>query len=251
MLQLPKKQRVHIVLWKWEQPSARVGSSYTAHYVNVMAAMLRRNNTLDARIICITDRADGITECETAPLWRDLDTIANATKDHLPSCYRRLKLYDYKTQRSLGIDKGDRILSIDLDSVICGNLNSVLQTEGRYVGWGLKGSHHLNVFNGSFQMFTSGDLQEIWSSFDPNTSPRECFRKGWLGSDQSWLSMNLIDQPGSVALRWPEVASYPLQVKLMGHHSAKTRIMFFHGQIKPWSPEALKASPFLNRYWRL
>jgi hypothetical protein len=241
--------RVHIVLWKWSQPNER--TTYTAHHVNVMAAMLKRNNKLGARVICITDRADGISECETFPLWDDAGHLANATKPNLPSCYRRLKLYDLETQRSLGIEKGDRIVGIDLDSIVCGNIDGILQTEGRYVGWGLKGTHHLNVFNGSFQMFTSGDLQEIWTSFDPDTSPKECFRKGWLGSDQSWLSMNLVGQPGSVALKWPEVASYPLQVRLMGVHSAKTRIMFFHGSIKPWTPQALKDTPFINRYWRL
>ena len=249
MLTMPKKAQVHVVLWKWTQPNERV--SYTAEHVNIVASMLARNITIPHRILCITDSPAGITECETAYLWKDFENLANATKATLPSCYRRLKLYDYKTQQDLGIDKGDRILGLDLDSLVCGNIDQMLQMEGRFVGWEMKGSHHSKVFNGSFQMFTSGDLQEIWSKFDPNVSPKECYRKGWLGSDQSWLSMNLIGKEGSASVGYPEVVSYPLLGRLHGIRSLKTRIMFFHGSVKPWFPEALKISPFIDRYWRL
>ena len=248
MLNIPARQMTHIVLWKWTQPNERV--SYDSHHVNVMASMINRNVTIPHRVVCVTDQDSGISECETFHLWSDFSNLVNATKAHLPSCYRRLKLYDFKTQQDLGIDRGDRVVSIDLDAVVCGSLDRLLQKEGRFVGWELKGAQHPTVFNGSFQMFTSGDLQEIWSEFNPATSPRECFLKGWLGSDQSWLSMNLIGREGSVAVGWPEVASYPLQVRLAGMY-AKTKIMFFHGRIKPWFPQVVKDSPFIDRYWRL
>jgi len=240
---------IHIVLWKWRQPNER--TSYDAVHVNTMVSMLHRNmQGLKYRIICITDDTAGVTDCETYPLWQDLRDKPNYTNAALPSCYRRLRLYDHPTQLDLGIRKGDRIVSIDLDALITGPLKDLLQTPGRFVGWQLRGAHHDVVFNGSFQMFTAGDLQEIWSEFDPATSPAAAFNAGYLGSDQSWLSWRLAKKEGSVGLKWPQVASYPLNVRLQGLHDARTRIVFYHGKVKPWDPQAFRETKLSDRYWR-
>lgn len=240
---------LQVVLWKWEQPGTN--RVYTPEHVNVMCSMLRRNlvNT-PHRIVCVTDNDSGITECETAPLWRDTDDLPNATGRHLPSCYRRLKLYDRATQRDIGIDKGDRVMGIDLDALITGDLREVARTEGTYVGWHLKRSDGKFVFNGSLQMFTAGDLQEIWSEFDPAKSPKEAFAAGFRGSDQSWLSWKLCERPGCVGLIYPQVSSYPLQNRIMGELKHATKIVFFHGSQKPWDPQARFNSRWIDRYWR-
>jgi hypothetical protein len=240
---------LQIVLWKWDQPGA--GRDYLPEHVNVMCSMLRRNlvNT-PHRIVCVTDSEYGITECETAPLWRDADDLPNATGRHLPSCYRRLKLYDRETQKGIGIDKGDRIMGIDLDSLITGDLRDLVRIEGLFVGWHLKRNDGLHTFNGSLQMFTAGDLQEIWSEFDPRKSPKEAFDAGFKGSDQSWLSYKLLTREGCVGLTYPLVSSYPLQNRLMGELKNATRIIFFHGSQKPWDPQARFDSRWIDRYWR-
>jgi hypothetical protein len=198
----------------------------------------------------VTDNHAGIVECQTADLWQDVGDIPNATGKHLPSCYRRLKLYDYETQRNLGIDKGDRIMGLDLDTLITGDLREVVDTPGLYVGWHLKNKHQRWVFNGSLQIFTAGTLQDIWSDFDPKKSPREAFLAGFYGSDQSWLSYKLVERPGAVGLKYPLVSSYPLQNRLIGELKAATKIIFFHGSLKPWSPQARLSSRWIDRYWR-
>lgn len=238
---------LQVVLWKW----AGVNRSYLPEHVNVMCLMLRRNLVnVPHRIICVTDSAEGITECETAPLWRDADHLPNATAKHLPSCYRRLKLYDRATQKDIGIDKGDRIMGIDLDSLITNDLRPLIKTEGEFVGWHLMNKHQRFVFNGSLQMFTAGALQHIWSEFDPATSPKEALDAGFYGSDQAWLSYKLVERPGSVGLTYPIVSSYPLQNRIMGELKSATRIIFFHGAQKPWDPQARLNSRWIDRYWR-
>lgn len=240
---------LNIVLWKWEQPGFKF--TYLPDYVNIMCAMLRRNmHGFPHRIICVTDRESGVTECETAPLWQDLWDLPNGSGAHLPSCYRRLKLYDPATQKDLGIDKGDRILSLDVDTVIAADIRQLVQTEGRYVGWELKGRSHPRVFNGSFQMFTAGDLSEIWQDFDPRTSPSLAAREGFLGSDQAWLSYKLVKREGSVGLKWPEVSSYPLQNRVQSILRRDNRIIFFHGSQKPWMETTVRETPWVERYWR-
>jgi hypothetical protein len=244
--------RTHIILWKWDQENIPTERSYDWRHVNAMNGMLLRNIAgvrAPVRVLCVTDSPGGI-HCETYPLWNDCFNVPNATKKTLPSCYRRLKLYDYETQRNMGIEKGDRIVSIDLDTVVTGNLKQVLETEGRFVGWKLFGTYHPEVYNGSFQMFTAGDLQHIWSEFNPVVSPMETNDKGWQGSDQAWLSWKLIDKEGSTYIDYPILASYPLHCCQMGAFSAKHRLIFFHGRIKPWSPEALARTKWIERYWR-
>lgn len=240
---------LQVVLWKWDQPGAN--RVYLPQHVNVMCSMLRRNlQGIPHRIICVTDAEYGITECETFPLWNDVGDLPNASGRHLPSCYRRLKLYDANTQRQMGIDKGDRIMGIDLDSLITGDLRPVIRTEGEFVGWHLKRSDGMFVFNGSLQIFTAGTLQFIWSEFDPVKSPKEAAWRGFRGSDQAWLSYKLCDRPGSVGLVYPMVSSYPLQNRMLGELKAATKIIFFHGSQKPWDPQARLNSRWIDRYWR-
>lgn len=248
---MARRPLLNIVLWKWDQPGLKYANGYTAEHVNVMASMLRRNLAgVPHRIICVTDASGGVTECESFPLWPDAGGIANATKTYLPSCYRRLKLYDPNTQQEMGIERGERIMSIDLDTLIVGPLHDVVHTPGRYVGWGMQGKHRPKVFNGSLQMFTAGDLDFVWKSFDPANSPRVANEAGYLGSDQSWLSMLLAEADDSVSLGWPTIASYSLNVRIQKKVDPDTRIIFYHGHTKPWSPEAYEETGLTNRYWR-
>jgi hypothetical protein len=238
----------HIVLWKWKQENTR--HAYNAEHVNTIARMLRRHiKTTEARVICITDDPAGVFDAKTYPLWNDAAHLTNASGQHLPSCYRRLRLYDPEAQRLLGIRAGDRIVSLDLDSLIVGNIDQILNTPGRFVGWELRAQYHPRVFNGSFQMFTAGDLAHIWNKFDPNRSPIEASDARFKGSDQAWLSFNLVKEPYGVGLTWPEVSSYPLSNRITGCVDYRTRIIFFHGSAKPWYPETFAASPWVQRHW--
>lgn len=244
-----KKQVYNIVLWKWQQEN--MPNAYSPEYVNIMQDMLERNlHDVNYRIICVTDDDIGVV-CDTYPLWKDCGELLNPSgPSRLPSCFRRLRLYDHETQKDMGIKKGERIVSIDLDTVVCGPLRDMLAIEGRFVGWQLVGQAHPRVFNGSFQMFTAGDLQHIWSDFDPRKSPRVAREAGFFGSDQAWLSYNLVDKEGSNHIPYPVLASYPLHCVHMSQFKREHRLVFFHGKRKPWSPEAQAASPWIGRNWR-
>ena len=244
--------RYHFVLWKWE-PGTGVERSYSARHVNHMAIAIKRavpGMEDRVRVICVTDDPTGISQCEIFPLWPDCGELTNATKAHLPSCYRRLKLYDWKTQSEMGMEKGDRIIGLDLDTLVTGSLIEVIKKEGLYVGWKLPGLLHDEVYNGSFQMFSAGTLRGIWEEFDPDRSPQEAKLAGYMGSDQSWLSMKLIGKQGCTNIPYPTLASYPLHCKKLGYFSVKHRLIFFHGRTKPWHPEAARESRWIHRYWR-
>lgn len=244
----------HIVLWKWApHDAARERATYTAEHVNIVAGMIKANlHDMPYRIVCVTDDPAGITECETHPLWPHGDGMMNASGDHLPSCYRRLRLFDPAAQWEMGIPKGDRIVSIDLDVLVTGELGELLETPGLFVGWELKGTHHDRVLNGSFQMFTAGELAFLWKSFNPSTSPALAYRAGYMGSDQAWLSYHLaghLDREVQ-GRKWPQISSYALQNQIQGLFEAN-RLVFFHGQQKPWQDATQARTPWIKRFWRL
>lgn len=240
---------LQIVLWKWVQPNHP--RTYLSEHVNVMCRMLHRSLAGKRyRIICITDDPSDIMECETFPLWPNAGHVANATKFILPSCYRRLKLYDAATQFELGFSRGDRIVSLDLDTLVTGRVFELLTQPGDFFGWELKGTHHPRVFNGSLQAFDCGSkLQFIWDEFDEQISPQEALKAGFLGSDQAWLSYKLVGRKGCFGIGYPEIASYPLHVRIQGTHSAQTKLVFFHGRLKPWDAEAQEQTSWIKRYW--
>lgn len=227
----------------------RLNRVYRAEHVNAMVAMINANLTLPHRVICVTDDPVGVA-CECYPLWDDHKMLTNATKSYLPSCYRRLKLYDTQTQRELGIRHNERVVGLDIDTLVTGSLNDVFTTRGTFIGWKLPAQRHGYVFNGSLQMFNSdGSLQFIWDEFKGNESRIAAANAGFHGSDQAWLSYNLIKRDGSVGLESPQVVSYPLQSKLQGLKPGNV-LHFFHGLYKPWDPEITREAQWVRKYWR-
>lgn len=242
---------IHFVTWKWRQklnPKA-----YTSNYVNAMVHMLAEKQADPYRIICITDNSNDIV-CETYPLWEDWGHINNVSGQHLPSCYRRLKIFDRATQASLGIKEGDRIVSIDLDAVLVNEVTQLFRRTERFVGWRVPGSRHPAVFNGSLFMFTAGDLDFLWHEFDgtKSNSPTKTLLAGYMGSDQGWLSYRLIKE--KFAGGWTErdgVLSFVRNVEQARMHKyvkldpLKARIVFFAGRRKPWHADVLKQCPWI------
>jgi hypothetical protein len=228
---------LHIVTWKWHP--GHIGYTpqrvpYSAEHVNIMSAMLGRYAE-KARVICVTDDPAGV-KCKTFPLWNDCSALFNASGVQFPSCYRRLKLFDPATQRAMGIKKGDRIISIDLDTVIVGDISLLLARHESFVGWAVPGKNKARVFNGSMFSFDAGAYADVWGDFNAETSPSEAASKGFLGSDQAWISMKMQGQAG-----WTTddgVYSYTRDILPHGSLPRNARIVIFHGKRKPWMEDA-------------
>lgn len=224
-----------VITFKWNSPVYRV--RYDANHVNVLEAMVRRHYDGDLRFICVTDDPVGV-HGETFPLWQDCGELFNASGRHLPSCYRRLKLFDPATQAALGIKRGERLVSIDLDVMACGPLNPLWDREEPFVGWAVRGSYHPRVFNGSMWLLQAGREAQVWRLFDPDKSPAEAHASRYLGSDQSWISYRLKGRAGWTAA--DGVYSYPLSLAGSDELPANARMVIFHGQRKPWSDRTRK-----------
>jgi hypothetical protein len=221
---------IHVITFKWHSPSYSV--KYAPETVDILADMVRRRYHGPLRFVCVTDDPGGV-EAETFPLWTDCADLVNASGQRLPSCYRRLKLFDPATQKEMGIARGERIVSIDLDTVIVGGLNALWDRDEPFIGWAVKGSYHPRVFNGSMWMLRAGEEAHVWRTFDPDKSPELARRKGYLGSDQSWMSLKLQGRAG-----WTDddgVVSYPLTLSRTELLPPDARVVMFHGFKKPWA----------------
>lgn len=236
-----------VVLWKWAAVGYRF--EYTAEHVNVCADMVLRHYP-GARVLCITDDPTGV-ECETMPLWDLYSDVANpSASSHLvPSCYRRLAVFSRPVAAALG----PRIVSLDLDCVLCGDLRGLWDRDDDFVGWELPGMHHARVFNGSMWLARPSKLTWLWDEWDPDRSPAEAHGAGYRGSDQGWLSYRLIGRyPGWTDRDGVYGYKYHLVRRTRYHRELPegARAVFFYGDPKPWDRSAQRATPWITEHWR-
>ena len=219
-----------VVTWKWK-PFRGYRSSFGPEQVNTLFRMVARHYPDPFRPICVTDDAEGIDDgIEIVPLWNDFADVPSPHGGNNPSCYRRLRLFHPDAAQWFG----GRYVSLDLDVVITGDLSELWNRTETFVAWGdtnpLPGSH----YNGSMMLLTAGAHPEVWTDFDPETSPRKAKRSGCFGSDQGWISYRL--GPGHP--KWTTrdgVYSFRNHLATnMQHLPENARIVVFHGHHDPW-----------------
>ena len=210
-----------ILLWKWRQKNYR--SKFTAENVNIMCNMIGRNLDIPHRFLCITDDPQGV-KCETYPLWTEPNV--NLTEGR-PNCLRRLKVFG-----EFGKELGDRLISIDLDTVITKNITPIVDRKEDFVIWGDTARNTL--YNGGFWIMTPGTRKQVWENFRPEML-KETKRLGIVGSDQAIISHIL--GPGEATWTTEDgVFSYRNHLrKGLLPKPPNARIVFFHGSFDPWS----------------
>lgn len=157
-----------ICCWKW-------GTTFAARHVNVLRAALARHLRLPHTLVCITEDGAGLDPAiRVVPL--------PTTYAYTPRCRRRMEQYSADFTRQIGT----RLLTIDLDVVIVGDLTPILDRPEPIVGWRVG---HAGVLSGSFLLYDAGAFDGAWQRFqrDPEGYPREASRDR-VPSDQAMLN---------------------------------------------------------------
>jgi hypothetical protein len=235
--------------WKWGQAGCR--TIYNASHVNIWANMMKRHYKGEHRLVCITDNPRSI-EIETFPLWNDHSKLRNPNGAHLPSCYRRLKIFSTPQQAAMGIAAGERVVSMDLDIVILRDITPMFDThsEHTFFGWKRVSSNPKKPagYNGSVFMFTAGKFDFLWDTFDAVESPMRTRKARQFGSDQGWISFNL-DGNGPGWTQFSGMYSYSSDIYKHGL-PPNARIVSFNGKSKPWMGAVKQHDPWIARhYW--
>lgn len=225
-----------IVTFKWK-PNPGYRAKYGARNVNILYSMFRRHLKIPFDFFCVTDDDRGIEAgVKVIPLWDDLANVPNPHGLSEPSCYRRLKLFDPKTYKGIG----DRILWIDLDMVLTGDVTPLFDRPESMVL--LKTTAPNIPINGSLVLFTPDDHQDIWTDFDPAISPRLTRPAGCFGSDQGWLGYRRKDSaafwnagPGGDGIYF--FGEHLRLARCRNTLPDDARLVSFHGRGSPWDPE--------------
>lgn len=241
---------LEVVCWKWK-PQRQYRSHFGPEAVNVLRRMVARNLQLPHRFTCITDDATGIDpEVRIIKLWNDYADIPSPSGPHNPSCYRRLRMFAPDAVDLIG----ERIVSMDLDTVITGDLTPLFDRDDDFVIWGGQSIQpHLRVpfcwYNGSLMMLRAGTRTKVWDEFDPVRSPSIAHRANSRGSDQGWISYVL----GKGEKMWTDadgVLSYRNHIHPRGHQLPKhARIVAFHGKHDPWMASVQAMDPWIKEYY--
>lgn len=216
------------VTWLW-QPKPTYRSQFSATHVNVLASMLRRHYHQPMRVLAVTDIPQGIDpSIEVVPAFNDFADLPSPYGAHQPSCYRRLRAF----HPSIGTVFGDRFVSLDLDTVIVGDLTPLFDRPEDFVIW--KEQDPRSFYNGSLLLMTAGARPQVWTTFDPRHSPKLAKKAGRFGSDQGWMSYCL----GRGEATWSTADGvYSYRVDLVpkgGSLPADARIVNCHGGQDPW-----------------
>lgn len=221
------------VTFKW-QPEPGYRSTFGPAAVNTLARMIARHYRAPHRFVCITDDAEGIDdEVEVFELWDEWARVPNPSNRRNPSCYRRLRMFASDVPDWLGPE----FVCIDLDVVITGEITGLFSGLGNFKAWG--DSNPKNRYNGSMWYHRAGTLPHVYEGFDPFRSPMTTRQLGYYGSDQAWLCHAL----GPNYPIWGiEDGCYSFRNHIMTSQRRTlpdgAKVVFFHGRVDPWSPEA-------------
>lgn len=220
-----------VVTWKWQSPSGS-RCRYSAAHVLTLERMVRRHYRQPYRFVCVTDDRRGLETIETLADPGDFASVPSPHGRTHPSCYRRLRLF----APDAGDLFGDRIVSLDLDTVITGDVTDLWDRPEAFVAWA--DPMHARHYNASMLLIAAGSRPHVWTQFDPQRSPPEALAAGRKGSDQGWITHCL----GAGEAIWTSrdgVYSYRCDVMpRQGQLPTDARVVFFHGRVKPWDPEA-------------
>ena len=225
---------ISIVTWLWEAP---VGyrSKFTTEHVNVLFRMVDRHYRKPHRNIVVTDITQGLDRSiEVVRGWNDYAGVANPNGMHNPSCYRRLRAF----APDAGAVLGDRVVSMDLDTVIVGDITPIVERREDFIIWGESDFPRKQWYNGSLWNLKTGTRTKVWEQFNPRFSPRHAAMAGHRGSDQGWLSCVL--GPGEKTYSKADgVYSFRKDIAPSdGALPADARLVAFHGHTDPWSYRA-------------
>lgn len=231
---------ITVVLWKW-------GKKFTNGHVAKMQSMLRRHLTLEHRVVCITDRPKELPKgVEPAPMPPVLPWDFKGL--------RRMWLYSAEAGRL-----GERLFQLDLDVVITGSIDAIVQRPEPFVIWKSDSNWKDKwAYNATVMLTTAGARDDVWQRWHAN--PRGVFTAadadGWgatVNSDQALACYLMKDTPPAVWTQDDGIYAYRV---FAGKHGDRgqvlpegARIVSFHGPRDPSMPELQQKSPWIQEHW--
>jgi len=216
--------------------------------VNILAHALKYWDP-EATFICVTTETKGFSDCvnllPTPKAAERLGSLIAPQGKEFPSSYRRLWCFSEQAKIL-----GARIMMLDIDAMVVGNIRELWDTEGDFVGW-----RPITIWGredrigGGTWMLRTGTVTSLWERFiaDPNGLIVETRERGWTGSDQAIMSRFL----HSKYPQWPQMCGiYGSQdgVFQWDIPPEGAKIVHFNGSEKAWGQEKLWMGAYHNHF---
>lgn len=177
-----------VLCYLWGQRKYR---DFGAEHVNVLARMVERHLPREHRFVCITDEHphdfdESVHHCMMPTEARQFLHIMSPEGIQYPSCYVRLWTFSEAAKML-----GDRVLLLDIDMVIKGDISRLVDHDEDFVGWRPNTVWgNADRFAGGGYLLRTGTRTEVWADFisDPFAAQTRAHKAGFRGSDQAWIS---------------------------------------------------------------
>lgn len=221
-----------IATWLW-------GSKYSGSDVEKLAAGVRRHLKERHRFICLTDHGlSFVNHIKCHP-------IQDGKLLEVPGCFARLRMFDPEWQKAHGID--DRLVCMDLDTVITGNLDPLFDRPEPFLI--LQGGNSANPcpYGGALMMLRPGVHPELWLDFSLEKAAKIKFHE--FPDDQGWIWHKVPNAAG-----WkcgPESGVYVFRKPgwpLNDDLPRNARLVTFNG----WrAPHTFRHLPWVSGNWKI
>ena len=200
---------------------------YTAEYVERLQAMVRRHLARQHAFVCLTDQPCAL---------REVPTISIPGPDGLPGWWSKVRLFDPAMFSG-------RVLYLDLDSLVVGPLEPVVDMRTRFAlvphsgsFTSRRGLQVVRRYNSSVMVWDTGhrDLEELWTLWTPDVATQ-------LHGDQDWIGIHA--QASTFPPAW-----FPRLSELDGPPFApEVKVILSK---KPKNAEAAAKWPWFDALWR-
>lgn len=234
---------IKVVAFWWFDPQAKCRDvyTYTADHVRRLQRMVAAHLAQPHEFVCVTDRPEALAgDMRTVRL--DRTTFVPATR------YAKLMLF----RPDIASVIGDRMLYLDLDCVVTGALDPIVDRPEPLVLWRNPnfGQKRRARYNSSIILLSAGARPELWATFDPNRHPAK-LRQEWGGTDQAWISTKV----GPEEAHWTAADGVYGAGRLCDvvagvgtELPADARVVFFPGSREPTMPSVVERHPWITRF---
>jgi hypothetical protein len=198
--------------------------------------MVARHMRGPHRFICVADSAKGFDKdvevVITPKAAAKIGQHRSPEGSRFPSCYRRLWTFS-KDATVLG----DKVLLIDIDLIVTGDLAPLFSRPEEFVGWRPYRDWGTKLrFGGGIYLLKTGSRSHVWDDFQGSASIQRARSLGFRGSDQAWISHKLASTE-----KYFDRSSGIYSIRDLDRVNPKlpsdARIVQFNGPVKPWASE--------------
>jgi len=224
---------IHIVCLKW-------GEKFSPIYVNNLYKGIKSNSTVDFKFHCFTDNS--------AMINSDI-IVHNLPSNNLEGWWNKLYLFS----NDIAIPYGEKILFVDLDTIITNNIDDLLTHIPRSIV-GLRSFFKPTVFASGLMLWYHGVHSHVWSNFIED--PEKHIKRIKLGGDQIWIGENVKDPEYWQDLFPEKVVSYkahcskglPDKASIVCYHGTPSIIQSYTETVRNrdgvWNPQE-----WVKNYW--